>query len=107
LLYALAAEKLFGATVESGRLFYATQRGGYQQIGINVNPSGRRFLEKLLHNVDDAIASGFLPPVPDKDACGMCDYRPVCGPYEEQRASHTKNRHDERLDGLHEIRGFL
>jgi CRISPR/Cas system-associated exonuclease Cas4 (RecB family) len=107
LLYALAAEKLFGATVESGRLFYATQRGGYQQIGINVNPSGRRFLEKLLHNIDDAIASGFLPPVPEKDACGMCDYRPVCGPYEEHRASHIKNRHDERLDGLHEIRGFL
>jgi CRISPR/Cas system-associated exonuclease Cas4 (RecB family) len=106
-LYALAAERLFGAGVESGRLFYATQRGGYQQIGITVNASARRFMEKLLSNIDDAIASGFLPPVPEKDACGFCDYRAVCGPYEEQRASRTKNRQDERLDGLTEIRGFL
>lgn len=107
MLYALAAERLFGAGVESGRLFYATQRGGYQQIGITVNASARRFMEKLLSNIDDAIASGFLPPVPEKDACGFCDYRAVCGPYEEQRASRTKNLQDERLDGLHEIRGFL
>jgi CRISPR/Cas system-associated exonuclease Cas4 (RecB family) len=107
MLYALAAERLFGAEVESGRLFYATQRGGYQQIGITVNASARRFMEKLLSNIDDAIGSGFLPPVPEKDACSICDYRVVCGPYEELRASHTKNRRDERLDGLHEIRGFL
>jgi CRISPR/Cas system-associated exonuclease Cas4 (RecB family) len=107
LLYALAAERLFSANVESGRLFYATQRGGYQQIGITVNASARRFLEKLLSNIDDAIAQGFLPPVPEKDACGICDYRAVCGPYEEHRASRAKNRQDERLDGLHEIRGFL
>jgi ATP-dependent helicase/nuclease subunit B len=107
LLYALAMEQLFGGNVESGRLFYATQRGSYQQIGITVNASARRFLEKLLSNIDDAIASGFLPPVPEKDACGICDYRAVCGPYEELRASRAKNRQDERLDGLHEIRGFL
>jgi ATP-dependent helicase/nuclease subunit B len=107
LLYALAAERIFGASVDSGRLFYATQRGAYQQIGITANASARRFLEKLLSNIDDSIASGFLPPVPEKDACGFCDYRVVCGPYEERRASRAKNRQDERLDGLHEIRGFL
>jgi ATP-dependent helicase/nuclease subunit B len=106
-LYALAAERLFGGSVESGRLFYATQRGGYQQIGITVSASARRFMEKLLSNIDEAIASGFLPPVPAQDACGICDYRPVCGPYEELRASRAKNRQDVRLDGLHEIRGFL
>jgi len=107
MLYALAAEKLLGGTVESGRLFYATQRGGYQQIGIAVSPRSRAFVAKLLQDVDAAIGTGFLPPVPEKDACGMCDYRAVCGPYEEQRAGRTKNRQDERLDGLHEIRGFL
>jgi ATP-dependent helicase/nuclease subunit B len=107
MLYALAAEKLLGATVESGRLFYATQRGGYQQIGITVSARSRAFVAKLLQDVDAAIEGGFLPPVPEKDACGMCDYQAVCGPYEEQRAGRTKNRQDERLDGLHEIRGFL
>ena len=88
-------------------LFYATQRGGYQQIGIAVSPRSRAFIAKLLHRLDAAIETGFLPPVPEKDACGICDYRAVCGPYEEQRAARTKNRQDERLDGLHEIRGFL
>ncbi len=107
MLYALAAEKLLGATVESGRLFYATQRGGYKQIGIAVSPRSRAFLAKLLENVDAAIESGFLPPVPEREACGLCDYQAVCGPYEEHRAGRTKNRQDERLDGLHEIRGFL
>lgn len=107
MLYALAAEKLLGGTVEMGRLFYATQRGEYRQIGINVNARSRAFLAKLLQNVDSSIEGGFLPPVPEKDACGMCDYRPVCGPYEEQRCGRTKHRQDERLEGLHEIRGFL
>jgi CRISPR/Cas system-associated exonuclease Cas4 (RecB family) len=107
MLYALAAEKLLGRTVESGRLFYATQRGGYQQIGIAVSARSRAFVAKLLQDIDAAIEGGFLPPVPEKDACGMCDYQAVCGPYEEQRAGRTKNRQDERLDGLHEIRGFL
>ena len=62
-----------------------------------MNASARAFLAKLLSNIDEAIASGFLPPVPEKDACGICDYRAVCGPYEEQRASRDKNRQDERL----------
>jgi ATP-dependent helicase/nuclease subunit B len=107
LLYALASEQLLKKNVESGRLFYATQRGGYQQIVIQITPSARRFLAKLLQDVDEAIATGFLPPVPEKDACRTCDYRTVCGPYEEQRAGRYKDRRDERLDGLNEIRGFL
>ncbi len=69
LLYALAAEKLLGATVESGRLFYATQRGGYQHMEIPANDRARKFLAKLLANIDASIAEGFLPPMPQKDAC--------------------------------------
>jgi CRISPR/Cas system-associated exonuclease Cas4 (RecB family) len=105
LLYALAAEKLLGATVESGRLFYATQQGGYQHAEIQASDRARKFLAKLLVDIDGAIAEGFLPPAPQKDACKTCDYRPVCGPYEETRTL-KKDRHDERLDGLIEIRGM-
>lgn len=107
LLYALAAQNALRATVESGRLFYATQRGGYAQIGIPVNDRSRRFLARLLFHVEEAVAGGFLPPLPEKDACQFCDYRPVCGPYEERRTGLHKERRDERLDGLNEIRGFL
>ena len=65
----------------------------------------RQFLGKLLEDIDTMIAGGFLPPAPEKDACKFCDYRPVCGPYEEER-SQKKNRRDERLDPLYEIRGM-
>jgi CRISPR/Cas system-associated exonuclease Cas4 (RecB family) len=107
LLYSLTAEQLLHAKVESGRLFYATQRGAYLQIGIPVSDRSRAFLAKLLANVDEAIGSGFLPPLPEKGACAICDYRAVCGPYEELRTSRVKNRREERLEGLTEIRGFL
>jgi ATP-dependent helicase/nuclease subunit B len=106
LLYGLAAEKLLGQTVESGRLLYATQQGGYQPFEIRLDHRARLFISKLLANIDGALAEGFLPPVPQKDACGFCDYRIVCGPYEEQRAARYKDRRDERLDPLVEIRGM-
>jgi len=105
LLYALAAEKKLGATVESGRLLYATQRGGYMTVQIALDDRARAFLGKLLGNIDGMITEGFLPPVPDKDACAICDYRVVCGPYEERRLL-VKDRGDERLDPLIEIRGM-
>ncbi len=107
LLYSLAAEQLLHAPVHVGRLLYATQRGGYLPIEVEVNQRSRAFLAKLLQNIDGSIEGGFLPPVPEKDACAICDYRPVCGPYEEYRAARIKSRQDERLDGLQEIRGFL
>ena len=44
ILYALAAEKLLGEKVEAGRLFYATQRGGYQHMLIPAGDAARRFL---------------------------------------------------------------
>jgi CRISPR/Cas system-associated exonuclease Cas4 (RecB family) len=107
ILYALAAEKLLCERVEAGRLFYATQRGGYQHMLIQAGDASRRFLARLLQNIDGAIASGFLPPAPQKDACSICDYRLVCGPYEEQRFTRNKNRKDERLEPLFEIRSML
>jgi ATP-dependent helicase/nuclease subunit B len=106
LLYGLAAEQILGTKVESGRLFYATQRGGYQQMGILVSDKARQFLAKLLQNIDASICSGFLPPVPAEEACSYCDYRLVCGPYEERRIGRHKNRRDERLEALTEIRAM-
>ena len=105
LLYGLAARQLLNAEVGSGRLLYATQRGGYQWAEIAITDRSRAFLAKLLANIDASIAEGFLPPAPQKDACGNCDYRPVCGPYEELRFG-KKNRQDERLEPLTEIRGM-
>ena len=106
LLYGLAAEKLLGQAVECGRLLYATHQGGFQPIEIKLDHRARLFLTKLLANIDASIAQGFLPPAPQKEACEVCDYRPICGPYEELRALRYKDRRDDRLDALVEIRGM-
>jgi len=105
LLYGLAARRLLGADVASGRLLFATQKGEYKSVEIPLNDRARAFLAKLLKNIDGAIETGFLPPAPQKDACSQCDYRPVCGPYEERRCT-KKDRRDERLEPLTEIRGM-
>ncbi len=105
LLYGLAARGLLEAEVECGRLVYATQRGEYKHCEIAITERSRAFLAKLLRNIDGSIEKGFLPPAPQKEACGHCDYRPVCGPYEEFRFTR-KNRRDERLESLVEIRGM-
>ncbi|HLH41651.1 MAG TPA: PD-(D/E)XK nuclease family protein [Bryobacteraceae bacterium] len=106
LLYGLAVQKIFGAKVEGGRLFYATQRGGYRSIRIELNERSRAFLARALRNIEGAICSGFLPPAPEKDACRYCDYRLACGPYEERRFRRYKDRREQRLEPLFELRGM-
>jgi ATP-dependent helicase/nuclease subunit B len=105
LLYGMAAEKLLASPVEQGRLLYATQQGGYVPIAIKLDARPRAFAAKLLDNIDASIENGFLPPFPEKDECGRCDFTAVCGPYEERRLE-DKKRDDERLDALIEIRGL-
>ena len=101
LLYALAAETLLGETVESGRLFYCTQRGDFSAIDISLQDEARGRLKRILHTIDNSIAEGFLPAAPQTGACAMCDYTAVCGPYEETR---VKRKQADRLDPLIEIR---
>ncbi len=99
-LYALAVEELLGIPVESGRLFYCTQRGGYREMAVRLNHQSRHHARQILTIVEEAVATGFLPAAPVKDACVRCDYKAVCGPYEYER-SHRKSA---RLEALTEIR---
>ena len=88
-LYALALEKLFpDATVDSGRLYYCTSAGGFAER------DGRRSTTRRARRRGPwrrpsarALDEPFLPAAPDADACRWCDYRPVCGPYEELRVA--------------------
>jgi CRISPR/Cas system-associated exonuclease Cas4 (RecB family) len=105
LLYSLAAEQTLRRPVGAGRLLYATPRGGYALIEIRADQRARQVLAKWLADVDSMLSGGFLPPVPEKDACKICDYRLICGPYEEQRIKR-KDPRDERLEPLFEIRGM-
>ncbi len=86
LLYACAVERIFGEPADSGVLFYATRRGHYVQIRIQLDPQSRAALRAVLNGIDAAIEHGLLPAAPRHGACDYCDYRPVCGPGEEARA---------------------
>jgi RecB family exonuclease len=103
LAYALAAESLLDASVESSRLSYCTERGGYQEIPFAVTPRSRAFFAHAMSLIDAEIDRGFLPAAPQSGACAWCDYLPVCGPNEEARIG--KKRRDS-LDALQDLRNI-
>jgi len=103
-LYALVAEKMLDAPVGLGRLHYATIAQNYQTVDVPVNDWTRNRAAEILRRIDTAIRNGFLPAAPRKDACTGCDYLPICGPYEEERARDHKSRTE--LKSLTELRGW-
>jgi CRISPR/Cas system-associated exonuclease Cas4 (RecB family) len=107
LLYALAAEHAVPGPrrpVAAGRLFYCTQRGGYETVEVEVTPAGRTAVLEVIEAVDEAVEEGRLPAAPREQACVWCDYRLVCGPYEEQRASRKRREPLERLERIRIMR---
>jgi CRISPR/Cas system-associated exonuclease Cas4 (RecB family) len=103
LLYALAAEQLLGRPVESGSLFFCTQRGDFSTVSIPLDTPSRQRMARVLETIDNSVETGFLPAAPQTGACAICDYRPVCGPYEEQR---SKRKQPDRLEPLITIRNL-
>ena len=101
-LYSLAAEDVLERDVVSGRLFYCTQRGGYSNVAVPLDERSRGAARRLLEKVDGALEDGFLPAAPAKDECRYCDYRRVCGPYEELR---VQRKDGTRLYDLQALRG--
>ncbi|MBS0278594.1 MAG: PD-(D/E)XK nuclease family protein, partial [Proteobacteria bacterium] len=84
-LYSIAVEADRQVKVEAGRLFYCTHRGGYEHAEVEINGAARAIAEDVITVIDEAIEDGFLPAAPAHEACERCDYRLLCGPYEEQR----------------------
>lgn len=104
LLYALAAESLLKLPVESGRLFYCTQRGGFREQVIQIDEHARRAIQLVTDSIDQSVRQGFFPAVPRHEACTFCDFRMVCGPYEELRTRHKSRQRLERLDDIRKTR---
>jgi len=98
-LYSVAVEQALDAQVTSGRLFYCTAPGGFTDHEIPINEANRRAGLEALEIVDRAIELGFLPAAPSDRACGWCDFRPVCGPREQERLSDVEAQRglEERL----------
>ena len=105
LLYALALEQLYpDATVEGGRLFYCTSRGGFAVRDVTLDDSGRQRVHEYLEVVAAHLERGFFPAAPIEDGCRWCDYKPVCGPHEERRAIAKHRRAPGPLQRLVQIR---
>jgi hypothetical protein len=56
----------------------------------------------VLQAIDRAIELGFLAAAPSEEACGRCDFRPVCGPNVFRRVSRKPQ---DSLADLHVLRG--
>lgn len=84
-LYSVAIERGLGKKVTAGRLFYSTTAGGFVDLEIPINDYTRNQGIQVLTMVDRAVETGFLPAAPAERACTWCDFRPVCGPREEER----------------------
>ena len=104
-LYALAAEKLFDRklTVDCGRLYFCTSVGGFSEIIVNLDRETRETIAVVADIISQALDQPFLPAAPAKRQCEWCDYRAVCGPYEELR---TRRKAKEPVASLLRLRGM-
>jgi CRISPR/Cas system-associated exonuclease Cas4 (RecB family) len=102
-LYALTLEKLFpDQRVDSGRLYYCTSIGEFKEVVMPLDDEARAAAAEVAKTVGEALEKGFLPAAPGPRGCEWCDYRPVCGPYEELRT--TKVKRQDKLLPLHALR---
>jgi CRISPR/Cas system-associated exonuclease Cas4 (RecB family) len=102
-LYALALERLFpGATVAGGRLHYCTTRGDFTDVTVALDAGAREAAAVLVETIRHHFEHRFFPAAPGKGECKYCDYRPICGPYEETRA---KKKQTLPLAALLRLRG--
>src|SRR5262249_42315981 len=99
-LYGLAIEQLLGDRVVESRLSYCTRAGGCSERVVPLSESARQRGLDVLELIDRAIARGFLPPAPRPRACGICDFRVVCGPDEERRVARKDRAALEDLSTL-------
>jgi len=115
-LYALVAERLLAEPVRSGRLYYCTATGNYEERIVEIDEIARAAALDFVTTVDGALKAGFLPAVPEPRECNWCNFRRVCGPYEEQRmrikaggtapnGAGTRSKEAQRLAPLWNLRG--
>jgi CRISPR/Cas system-associated exonuclease Cas4 (RecB family) len=102
-LYSAAIEQGLGVHVVEGRLFYCTTAGGFAEHAIPINDYTKRQGLEVLEIVDRAVENGFLVAAPAERACTWCDFRPICGPREEER---IKRKAKDRLADLEALRSM-
>ncbi|MEY4582560.1 MAG: hypothetical protein RL701_7263, partial [Pseudomonadota bacterium] len=105
LLYALALERMYpDAHVSGGRLYFCTREQRYTSQEVLLGERSRGVARDLFAAIDDLLQQGFLPAVPERDACERCEYVAICGPHEQERVQRVKHRDFSRLRSLQLLR---
>jgi ATP-dependent helicase/nuclease subunit B len=102
-LYSAAVEQGLGKPVAAGRLYYCTTPGGFADHAIKIDDYNRNQGLQVLTIIDRAVELGFLVAAPAERACTWCDFKPVCGPREEERVA---NKAPDRLADLENLRSM-
>ena len=103
-LYGLSVEQAVGRAVGESQLFFCTSTGAFARRSVTLGERERRSGIEVLEIIDRAVAGGTFLPAPREGACRWCDYREVCGPWEERRARYVKD--DTKLVDLFALRGL-
>ncbi len=101
--YALAAEQVLREKIYAGRLYYCTAAGGYEERVVEINDEARKAARDFVATIRESLEAGFLPAAPDDRECDWCDYKRVCGPYEERRSRIKPNARLKSLKKLREM----
>lgn len=102
-LYALALEKLLDdQKVVEGRLYYCTEVGRFEERSFPLDEDAKKAAALVAGTIGGAMQHGFFPAAPARRACEWCDYRSLCGPYEELRVRTKKPK--KRLVALEALR---
>ena len=86
-LRARAREAVPGRRGGVGPALLLHRGGRLRGAQVALDDAARAAARAVAETVGAALDEPFLPAAPEKDACRWCDYRPVCGPYEEQRVA--------------------
>jgi ATP-dependent helicase/nuclease subunit B len=68
---------------------------------VELNSVARNHANAVLRVIDTYLGAPLLVPAPKPDACNRCDFREVCGPYEELRIARKPQ---DRLVQLESVR---
>ena len=68
-----------------------------------LDQTARAAAATVADTIGNAIGRPFLPAAPRKGECEWCDYRAVCGPYEELRTGRKPKEPIEPLLMLREL----
>lgn len=86
LLYGLVTKSLFEeAPNVFSELYYCTTAGGFEKRAFALKDNALIIAERLAETIDASIQRGQLPAAPKEGACRLCDFKSICGHYEEQR----------------------